>query len=174
VTQPTKWSMAWLGLMLLCACAPDIVVNYDKSADFSRYRTYGWGKNTPAKNPNLDQQIVQAIDDQLARKGLAKTESDPDLLISYHAASHEEIDYTEASYASGMGPAYGSAESTSASSTPMRVKVGTVIVDMYDPKTKRNVWQGAGSGLLGDDQGKMSGEIHKGAAKMFEKFPPSQ
>jgi len=166
--------MAWLGLMLLCACAPDIVVNYDKSADFSRYRTYGWGKNTPAKNPNLDQQIVQAIDDQLARKGLAKTESDPDLLISYHAASHEEIDYTEASYASGMGPAYGAAESTSASSTPMRVKVGTVIVDMYDPKTKRNVWHGAGSGLLGDDQGKMSGEIHKGAAKMFEKFPPSQ
>jgi hypothetical protein len=56
----------------------------------------------------------------------------------------------------------------------MRVKVGTVIVDMYDPKTKRNVWHSAGSGLLGDDSGKMSGEIQKGAAKMFEKFPPSQ
>ena len=27
---------------LLCACSLNVAVDYDKSTDFSRYRTYGW------------------------------------------------------------------------------------------------------------------------------------
>ena len=173
IRQKKRW-IARLSLMLLCACAPNVFVDYDKSTDFSQYRTYGWGQGTPAKNPDLGRQIVDAIDEQLTRKGFTKADGDPDLVVTYHAATHEEIDYTEASYASGYGPAYGAAESTSAASTPMRVKVGTVVVDMYDTKNKRNVWHAVGSDLVGDDPGKVSVEIQKGAAKMFEKFPPAR
>jgi len=131
--QRTRW-IAALGLMLLCACASNIVVDYDKNTDFSRYRTYGWGQGMPAKNPNLDRQIMGAIDEQMARKGFTKTEGDPDLVVTYHAATHEEIDYNEASYGSG----YGSSISPSAAEVPMKVNVGTVVVDMYDPKAKRD------------------------------------
>ena len=166
-------SIAWLSLVLLCGCAPNIAVDYDKSADFSRYRTYGWGKGTPAKTPGLDPQIVNAIDGQLARKGLTKTDGDPDLMVTYHAATHEEIDYNEAAYGSGYGPAYGSPISVS-SDEPVIVKVGTVVVDMYDTKNKRNVWHGVGSDLVRDDPGKVSERIQRGAAKMFENFPPRQ
>ena len=158
--------------MLLCACAPNVAVDYDKSTDFSRYRTYAWGKGTPAKNPDLDRQIVESIDEHLAKKGLTKTDGDSDLVVAYHAATHEEIDYDESSYTSGHGPAYGSLESTSAASTPMRVKVGTIVVDMYDTKKKRNVWHGVGSDLMMDDPAKTAAEIKKGAVKMFENFPP--
>jgi hypothetical protein len=154
--------------MLLCACASNVVVDYDKSADFSRYHTYGWGKGTPAKNPNLDLKIVQAIDQQLARRGFTKTEADPDLLVSYHAATHEEIDYSEASFGQG----YHSSISPSAGEVPMRVNVGEIVVDMYDTKQKRNVWHGVGTDLVRDDPAKTSLEIQNGAAKMFEKFPP--
>jgi hypothetical protein len=100
VTQYGTRGIAWLSLVLLCACAPNIAVDYDKSTDFSRYRSYGWGKGTPAKTPGLDRQIVKAIDEQLDRKGLSKTDNDPDLVVTYHAATHEEIDYNEASYGS--------------------------------------------------------------------------
>lgn len=174
VTQPLKRCIAWLGLLLLCACAPNIVVDYDKSTDFSRYRTYGWGKGTPAKNPNLDRQIVEAIDEQLAHKGLTKAEGDPDLVVSYQAETHEEIDYNESSYASGSGPAYGSPISSSGADAPMRVRVGTIVVDMFDTKTQRNVWHGVGTDLVADNPAKTSAEIQKGATKMFEKFPPPQ
>jgi hypothetical protein len=54
------------------------------------------------------------------------------------------------------------------------VKVGTVVVDMYDTKHKRNVWHGVGSDLVRDDPGKVSERIQRGAAKMFENFPPRQ
>jgi uncharacterized protein DUF4136 len=167
--QRTRW-IAALGLMLLCACASNIVVDYDKNTDFSRYRTYGWGQGMPARNPNLDRQIMGAIDEQMGRKGFTKTEGDPDLVVTYHAATHEEIDYNEASYGSG----YGSSISPSAAEVPMKVNVGTVVVDMYDPKAKRKVWHGVGSDLVMDDPTKTSAEIRNGAVKMFEKFPPRQ
>lgn len=172
MTRPRKRWLACLSLMLLCACAPSVAVDYDKSADFSRYRTYGWGKGTPAKNPALDRQIVESIDQNLTQKGFTKTDADPDLVVAYHAATHEEIDYDQSSYTTGSGPAYGSPESSSAASTPMRVKVGTIVVDMYDAKKKRNVWHGVGSDLVMDDPAKTSAEIQRGAVKMFEKFPP--
>ena len=160
--------------MLLCACSPNVVVNYDKNTDFSGYRTYTWGKGTPAKNPNLDRQIVEAIDEQIARKGLTKTEGDADLAVTYQAATHEEIDYNEASFSSGSGPAYGAPISSSNAEAPMKVRVGTIIVDMYDTKRNRNVWHGVGSDLVMDDPAKTSAEIRKGAVKMFENFPPRQ
>ena len=174
VTPQSKRCLAWLSLLLLCACSPNIAVDYDKSTDFSLYHTYGWGKGTPAKNPDLDRQIVAAIDEQIGRKGFTKTEGDPDLVVTYHAATHEELDYNEASYSSGYGPAYGSPISASSADTPMRVRVGTVIVDMYDTAKKRKVWHGVGSNLVGDDPAKTSVEIRKGAIKMFEDFPPRQ
>jgi hypothetical protein len=46
--------------------------NARKSPDSYRYRTYGWGQGMPAKNPNLDREIVVAIDEQMARKGSRK------------------------------------------------------------------------------------------------------
>ena len=158
--------------MLLCACASNVAVDYDKSADFSRYRTYGWTKGTPARNPDVDRQIVKTVDQHMARKGFTKTENDPDLMITYHAATHEEIDYNEASYAAGYGPGYGSPISDSASSVPMKVKVGTIMLDMYDTERKRTVWHGVGTDLVMDDPAKTSAEIQNGADKMFEKFPP--
>ena len=160
--------------MLLCACAPNIAVDYDKNTDFSRYRTYAWGKGVPAKNPDTDTLILKAIDEQLARKGFKKTDGDPDLVVTYHAGTHQETDYNEASYTSGAGPAYGAPESSSAANAPMTVRVGTIVVDMYDVNQKRNVWHGVGSDLMMDDPAKTSDEIQKGAAKMFQNFPPKK
>jgi len=172
VLSHIKRRIAWLSLLLLCACAPNVVVNYDKNADFSRYRTYGWGKGTPAKNPDLDRQIVDSIDEQLAGKGLTKTDGEPDLVVAYHAATHEEVDYKEPTYGSGGGPAYGSPISAESTNVPMKVRVGEIVVDMYDTKQQRNVWHGVGSDLVMDNPAKTSAEIRKGADKMFKKFPP--
>jgi hypothetical protein len=166
-----RW-IASLTLILLCACSPNVVVDYDKTTDFSRYRTYGWGQGVPAKNPDVDREIVEAVDEQLARKGFTKTEGHADLMVTYHAATHEEIDYKEGSFSSGSGPAYGAPISSSAADVPMKVRIGTIVVDMYDAAKKRNVWHGVGSDLVMDDPAKTSSEIRKGAAKMFDKFPP--
>ena len=170
--RPMNKLICWLSLMLLCACAPNVQVSYDKSADFSRYRTYAWGKGVPAKNPNLDRQITETIDEQLARKGFTQLDGDPDLVVSYRASTREDTEYTEGQFVSGQGAAYSSIGGQSSADVPMTVTVGTLVVDMYDTKAKRNVWHGVGSEIVGENPEKTTQAIRKGAAAMFEKFPP--
>ncbi|MDR4493986.1 MAG: DUF4136 domain-containing protein [Nitrospirales bacterium] len=40
-----------------------VYIDYDKEADFSKYRTYAWAQGTPTKNQLMDRRIVSAIDE---------------------------------------------------------------------------------------------------------------
>ncbi|MCG8606952.1 DUF4136 domain-containing protein, partial [bacterium] len=44
------------------------------------------------RNPLLDKRIRNAINDQLAAKGLQMTSSAPDILIAYHTGVQDKID----------------------------------------------------------------------------------
>src|SRR5678809_1785073 len=70
--------------------------------DFSKYKTYRWVRVAKAEYPNdiLDKQIVDAIDRQLAMKGLSKTDSESaDLIIAYQVAVNQEKQWN--SYSTG-------------------------------------------------------------------------
>ncbi len=77
--------MAIVGLGLLVAIligtratAQDVTSNSMPGVDFSKYHTYKWVVIEGAEVPNqiVDAQIKQAVDAQLATKGLTKTGSD--------------------------------------------------------------------------------------------------
>ena len=92
------------GLLLAWSAAvsaQDIKYNFAEGTDFSKYKTYKWVKVPNAEYPNsiLDGQIMQAIDTQLAAKGLTKTEDNPDLYVIYQAAVNQEKQWN--SYSSG-------------------------------------------------------------------------
>ena len=55
----------------------------------------------------MDRRIIAAIDEQLAAKSLQKTDSQPDLVVSYHAALNQEIRYNTTSIDVGYGPGWG-------------------------------------------------------------------
>jgi hypothetical protein len=68
--------------------AQDVRHNFMSVADFSKYRTYKW-VNMGGAHPDkiMDVQIKQAVDSQLASKGMTKTDSDKaDLYIGYQTA----------------------------------------------------------------------------------------
>ncbi len=93
-------------VVTLVACGPKVIVDYDKTADFTRYRTYAWGQGTPAKNPLMDHRIVTVVEEQLAGKGYQKVERDPDMFVSYHAAVTQDILTTPPPWAWGVGWAF--------------------------------------------------------------------
>src|SRR5262245_6228952 len=75
------------------ASAQDVRFDYDRSANFSAYRTYQWveAKGGPGNSQLMDQNIKRAIDSQLAAKGLQRVESGADLQIAYQTAmTHEK------------------------------------------------------------------------------------
>src|ERR1044072_3905674 len=91
-------------LLFVCAAvsAQDIRYNALPGTDFSKFKIYKWVRVPKAQYPNdiLDKQIMQAIDTQLATKGLSKTEADnPDLVVTYQVAVNQEKQWN--SYSTG-------------------------------------------------------------------------
>src|SRR6201984_2240195 len=84
-----------LALLVVTAgplAAQDVHYNFMPGADFSKYRTYKW-VNTGDAHPDqiMDAQIKQAVDSQLASKGMTKTDDDKaDLYIGYQTAVNQE------------------------------------------------------------------------------------
>ncbi len=66
--------VATILLVASAAIAQDTRYNFDKNADFSKFKTYKWVPIKDAAKPNelMDKQIVAAVDSELATKGLTK------------------------------------------------------------------------------------------------------
>jgi hypothetical protein len=50
---------------------------------------------------------------------------------------------------------------------------GTLVIDIYDAKTKQLLWRGSAGGTLSDKAAKNENKLDKAVAKMFKDFPPS-
>jgi hypothetical protein len=59
-----------------------------------------------------------------------------------------------------------------ATTTAETYKVGTVVVDLFESKTKRLIWRGSSSDTLSDKSDKNIKNLDKGVDKMFKHFPP--
>ncbi len=79
--------------------AQDVRTNYMPGTDFSKYRTYTWvdeiqGVPAVGGHPDqiLDNQVKQAIDAQMAAKGISKVADGgkPDLLLGYQLMIDQE------------------------------------------------------------------------------------
>ena len=79
------------------AAAQDVRYNFDKSAPFASYKTYRWVQIKGAQQLNnlAETQVKAAVDAELAKKGLTKSDSETaDLYIGYQAAVGTEKQYT--------------------------------------------------------------------------------
>ena len=60
-----------------------------------------------------------------------------------------------------------------ATTTTEIYKVGTLVVDLFDAKTKKLLWRGSSSDTLSNNSDKNIKNLDKGVEKMFQKFPPN-
>lgn len=158
----------------LSAWAQQITVDFDKQADFSGYKTYAWAAGTPAKNPLMDQRIINGVDARMAQKGFQKVDpgANPDLIVLYHAAVGTQAQYyTMNTGGYGWGYRWGGGMGTS-TTTVEQIPVGALSVDIGDAKTKKLLWLGKGTDTLSTKPEKVEKTINKVLDKMFKKFPP--
>ena len=184
----SSFRIAMAGCLLLfvhaAVSAQDIRYNSLPGTDFSKYKTYKWARVPKADYPNqiLDKQIMQAIDSQLATKGLSQTDGDnPDLVITYQAAVNQEKQWNSYSTGGDMWGygrwggwgGYGGMGGTT-TTTSSTINIGTINVDLYDVAKKEQIWRGAASKTLGSgkDPQKVEKNLNKAMAKLFKKYPP--
>jgi hypothetical protein len=65
------------------------LIQQDKGADVTKFKTYAWTPGHPALLPEVDKLIVEAIDAQLAARGLTKA-AKGDVLVCYHSVERED------------------------------------------------------------------------------------
>jgi Domain of unknown function (DUF4136) len=172
-------------LLLLCgnALAQDVRYNFDKDADFSKFKTYKWVDIKDAQKPNdlVDKQIKDTIDAQLATKGLSKVDSDSaDLLIGYQTAIGTEKQFTSYNTGWGYGPGwygggwYGGGGMNTTTGQTSTIYTGQLALDMYEQEKKDLVWRGAVSKTIDQNAkpDKQQKNLTKAITKLLKNYPP--
>ena len=163
---------------LLClgiaAYAQDVQFDYDRSANFSAYKTYRWVDYKPVQvgDELLDRDIKRAVDEQLAGKRLQRVETGGDLLIGYQAGISQEKEFD--SLGGGLGRWGGPWGMGNGRVTTATIDVGKLVIGIFDPATKQLVWRGAASKTLdlSKDPDKNYRTLEKAMAKLFRNYPP--
>jgi hypothetical protein len=164
------------------ASAQKVETGYDKSTDFSRYKTYAFvPRATPATNPLLASIVSYDIEHELNQKGLRKVDANPDLLVQAFGGADDvqggfaAIDPSYA--ATGGAPLAGDDMWVgSLAPTPVpQVMEGSITIDLVDARQKHLVWRARAKGKMDyDKRSKLLEQANKAVSEMFKKYPPSK
>lgn len=151
-------------------------VGADRSVDLSKYKTYAWDPARGSANPLIHQLIVDAVDQAMAAKGLRKVDKDPEMMVTFLAATQSGLHMSYPTWTPGHN-SINTGIVVGTQSWP--VTEGTLIVDISDAKTTNNLWRATAvhtldQGLTGDaakDAKGVTRVIKKAVTKMFKQYP---
>jgi hypothetical protein len=172
-----------------CASAVQVRTALSPDASMSGLHTF---RVEPTPKPSIastqstnDPMLVNSISNRALRAdlrqgfeklGYAASDSSPDFCVAYYASTTQQLDITAWNYGysfrprwwrAGWGPRYGAAYD------PMVTQYtqGTVIVDVFDPKTKDLLWRGQGVAPVSDNQEQYVQDLQTTVGSILAKFP---
>ncbi|CAI8202020.1 MAG: Uncharacterised protein [Formosa sp. Hel1_33_131] len=172
-------------LLFLTSCqSVRVVTDYDKTAQFKTYKTFGFLKDgvDRAEISDLDKRrVLRAIEAALLEKGFTKSET-PDLLVNFFTKEKQQVNVYNNGYGGfgygwgpyyntfgngwGGGPFFGAQVNISNSSQ------GTLYIDLIDAKRKELIWQGIGEGYLTNSVKHKDERINAFVSSILCKYPP--
>jgi hypothetical protein len=167
-----------IGLMaavLLGACSSlNVNTDWNTTIDFTKYKTWNFKQDTLPYSTFTQERIRQEIGSALEKKGLARTETDPQLILVYRVNLSHQTQYTTVSTGYGYGPAWGGyggwgggVSTTSAQQIPL----GALTIALVDPKLNQLVWRGEADAQLSDTESNAQ-LVQQAIQQMFQQFPP--
>ncbi len=157
----------------VAAFAQDITYDFDRTADFSRYRTYAWVRGTEVPDQFNHVRIVQALDAQLASHRMVRVDAAarPDVFVAYHAVLGTEVEVS--GFSNGWG-GYRFGPGVSRNVRAQEILVGTLVVDIVDARTRTIVWRGVAEKDIDVNAKpeKRDRNIRRAATRLFAHYPP--
>ena len=160
------------------AIAQDVKIDYDKAYNFAPVKTYSIRIGTPWGNDLSQRRVLAELDQAIAGKGWKKVDEggEADIAVIVHGATETKRS-ANTFYSGGMGGygyRYGGMGGTAtASTTVTEYTVGTLVVDMFDAKTKNLVFRGTAADEISDKAEKNTKKLDKAVEKLFKNFPPT-
>ena len=174
IWRPAAWAAAGI-LVAVSAGAQDVSVDYDKGANFANYKTFAVKMGTAWGNPLSEKRITDEITSSLTEKGWkAAPEDTADAIVVLHGATDTKKNLNTF-YSGGWGGygwgGWGGGMGTT-TTTVSEYKVGTLVTDIFDAKSKSLLWRGIASDEISDKPEKNVKKIAKVGDKLFKNFPP--
>jgi hypothetical protein len=134
--------------------------------NLTKRTTYAWYQAKPSATanymkgygPELHNNLLRAVEEELERKGYSKTTTNPDMLMAYDVSVSvpDAMDKPELygpgfgysyAYMAGYRYSYGNSEMPGYRAVDL-FKQGTLIMDVIDPKSKQLLWRGWTEGAV--------------------------
>jgi hypothetical protein len=154
--------------------AQQVKTDYDRGADFSQYKTYSW-EHVKTQDPLYVDRIKNSVNAALAAKGWTQVDSGGDVSIVAMEITHDQ--QTLNTFYDGFGGGwgwrrFGGGGFGEATTTTETYRVGTLVIDLFDAKTKKLLWRGTSSDTLSNNSNHNIKNLDKGVEKLFKQFPP--
>ena len=168
---------AALALASTAAFAQEVKTDYDHAANFSAIKTFQAKIATSWNNQISEKRVLDEITQALTEKGWKAVDANPDALVLLHGATEKQKSlntfYSGGGYGGygyrGWGGMGGMGTATTTTSEYL---VGTLVVDIYDAKTKALMYRGTATDELSDKPEKNAKKLQKASDKLFKDFPP--
>ncbi len=157
-----KIAASWIVALALIASgcattrAPETRVDYDKSVDFSVYRTFGFPKETGTDRGGYSTLVTSYFKDSMSTameaRGYKYAEENPDLLVNFYTNTRERTEIRPR-----VSPGYGyygyryglySAWPMYDEDRTVTYQVGTINIDIVDAEKKQLIWEGIAEGRV--------------------------
>ena len=157
--------------------AQEVYIDYDKAFDRSTVKTYAWGTTDATlaqANPRAHAYIIERVDAHLAEHGLKKVDANPDVRVTYHTNSKQELSVNTDAWGYGAptsfywDPYWGAPMGTT--TTVRSYTRGTLILDIWTEADRKLIWRGSASDIVPDNPEKAYKRIDKALQKMADKW----
>ena len=158
-----------------CGYAIKTSTDYDRSVRFTNYKSFFIMKGNSSGNALMDQRAQADVKSALMAKGLMEVpEGQGQVAVVVHAATKTKHTYETLydgwggwGWRRGFGGGFGGA-----TTFVNDYKVGTLVVDIFDAKTKQAIWHGSATDALSDNAASNAKATEQAIEKMFSNFPP--
>lgn len=174
-------------VLFLSSCSSTkVTADYDKSIDFSKYKTfeyYGWAKESDKLLNGLDKKRIEdSFANEFYSRGLTYVQGDGDLIVTLFIVVEQKTQTTANTtgmsgyggyggyYGYGPGYGWGPSYSTTTVST-YEYAVGTLVCDVYDKASEQLIWEGIASGTIDENPNTRDKNIPKVIEYMMKKYP---
>jgi len=166
---------AALSLLGAAAFAQDVKTDFDKDADFSALKTFAVKIGTSWNNQISEKRVLTEVEEALTEKGWKRNDASPDAIVLVHGATETKRSLNTF-YTGGYGGygyrGWGGMGMGSATTTETEYAVATLVVDIFNAKTKALVFRGTAQDEISDKAEKNVKKLDKATTKMFKDFPP--
>jgi hypothetical protein len=162
------------------ASAGDVKRDFDKDYDFGKVKTFATKIGTSWGNPISEKRVTTGISEVLTAKGWTPApESEADALVILHGAGGKQKSL-DISFNGMRGYGYRGSRgwgemgrgSGTLTTTTTGYPVETLVVDIFDAKSKNLTFRGTAIAEVADNAEKNQKKLDKITAKMFKDFPP--